>query len=57
MFYYTVCPFYEIIRMEDKFSDFISAGQLGLRGMFALQYQIVLAKFIAALIQCRTDSL
>ena len=51
------CPFYETIRMEDKFSDLFSAGQLGLRDMFASQYQIVLAKFIAALIQCRTDSL
>lgn len=51
------CPFYEVIRMEDKFSCLFGAGQVGLRSLFASQHQIVLAKFIAALMECRMDSL
>jgi hypothetical protein len=51
------CPFYEVLRMDDKFSDLVLVDHLDLRSIFTSPHQIVLAKFITAMINFRLDSL
>ena len=50
------CPYYEHVRMDGKFAELLPY-QGSLRELLGCPYQIVLAKFISALLECRSAAL
>jgi len=49
------CPYYEHVRMDDRFTELLSY-QSNLRALFSCPFQIILARFIAHMLQCRSES-
>jgi len=49
------CPYYERIRIDDKFADLLPY-QGGLRELMNCPHQIVLAKFISSILECRNSA-